>query len=361
MQALAIYAGPKAKQHLASQGLSASDVRVIPAAAGGPKGLILGPLDRFMFNEWLPNSQQTIDLVGASIGAWRMATACLPDSRAGLLRLEHDYIHQHYELKPGEKFPSAQQVSDSFRENLDLFYGGLVEPLLNHPRYRLHVITSRGKGLLSREHPILSPLGYGGAFLSNVISRKAMSASLERVAFSSAGSLPFNTQDYATRHLPLTPANFMDVLQASCAIPFVLKAVHDIEGAPQGAYWDGGITDYHLHLDWQTHATNSSPKGLVLYPHFQKAVIPGWLDKGLKWRHKSTAFLANTVVLAPNPEWVKTLPNGKLPDRNDFATYGQDLQARVKVWQTATSASQQLADEFAAWLQKPDLSKVQDL
>jgi hypothetical protein len=58
---------------------------------------------------------------------------------------------------------------------------------------------------------------------------------------------------------------------------------------------------------------------------------------------------------------VKTLPNGKLPDRNDFATYGQDLQARVKVWQTATSASQQLADEFAAWLQKPDLSKVQDL
>jgi hypothetical protein len=361
MQALAIYAGPKAKQHLASQGLSASDVRVIPAAAGGPKGLILGPLDRFMFNEWLPSSQLSIDLVGASIGAWRMATACLPDSRAGLLRLEHDYIHQHYELKPGEKFPSTQQVSDSFRENLDLFYGGLVESLLNHPRYRLHVITSRGKGLLSREHPILSPLGYGGAFLSNVISRKAMGASLERVAFSSAGSLPFNTQDYATRHLSLTPANFMDVLQASCAIPFVLKAVHDIEGAPQGAYWDGGITDYHLHLDWQTQATNSSPKGLVLYPHFQKAVIPGWLDKGLKWRHQSTTFLTNTVVLAPNPEWVKTLPNGKLPDRNDFATYGQDLQVRVKVWQTATSASQQLADEFAAWLQKPDLSKVQDL
>ena len=65
MQALAIYAGPNAKQHLASQGLSASDVKVIPAAAGGPKGLILGPLDRFMFNEWLPNSQQAIDLVGA--------------------------------------------------------------------------------------------------------------------------------------------------------------------------------------------------------------------------------------------------------------------------------------------------------
>ena len=359
MKALAIYAGPQAKQHLALHGLSASDVGVIPAAAGGPKGLILGPLDRFMFNEWLPSSQQPVDLVGASIGAWRMATACLPDSSAGLLRLEHDYIHQHYELKPGEKFPSAQQVSDSFRENLDLFYGGLVEPLLNHPRFRLHVLASRGKGLLQHEHPILSPLGYGGAFLSNLISRKAMGASLERVVFSSAGSLPFGTQDYATRHLPLTSSNFMDVLQASCAIPFVLKAVHNIQGAPMGAYWDGGITDYHLHLAWNKQPERAA--SLVVYPHFQKAVIPGWLDKGLKWRHKATAFLDNTLVLAPNPEWVKTLPNGKLPDRTDFATYGQDLQARVKVWKAATSASQQLADEFAAWLQKPNMASVQDL
>ena len=359
MKALAIYAGPQAKQHLALHGLSASDVGVIPAAAGGPKGLILGPLDRFMFNEWLPSSQQPVDLVGASIGAWRMATACLPDSSAGLLRLEHDYIHQHYELKPGEKFPSAQQVSDSFRENLDLFYGGLVEPLLNHPRFRLHVLASRGKGLLQHEHPILIPLGYGGAFLSNLISRKAMGASLERVVFSSAGSLPFGTQDYATRHLPLTSSNFMDVLQASCAIPFVLKAVHNIQGAPMGAYWDGGITDYHLHLAWNKQPERAA--SLVVYPHFQKAVIPGWLDKGLKWRHKATAFLDNTLVLAPNPEWVKTLPNGKLPDRTDFATYGQDLQARVKVWKAATSASQQLADEFAAWLQKPNMASVQDL
>jgi hypothetical protein len=359
MKALAIYAGPQAKQHLALHGLSASDVGVIPAAARGPKGLILGPLDRFMFNEWLPTSQQPVDLVGASIGAWRMATACLPDSSAGLLRLEHDYIHQHYELKPGEKFPSAKQVSDSFRENLDLFYGGLVEPLLNHPRFRLHVLTSRGKGLLQHEHPILSPLGYGGAFLSNLISRKAMGASLERVVFSSAGSLPFGTQDYATRHLPLTSSNFMDVLQASCAIPFVLKAVHNIQGAPMGAYWDGGITDYHLHLAWNKQPERTA--SLVVYPHFQKAVIPGWLDKALKWRHKASAFLDNTLVLAPNPEWVKTLPNGKLPDRTDFATYGQDLQARFKVWKAATSASQQLADEFADWLQKPNMASVQDL
>ncbi|MEY3139973.1 MAG: hypothetical protein RL298_714 [Pseudomonadota bacterium] len=84
MKALCIYAGPKAKLHLSQHGLSAADIGVIPAAAGGPKGLILGPLDRFIFNDWLPTSQQPVDLVGASIGAWRMATACMPDSQAGL-------------------------------------------------------------------------------------------------------------------------------------------------------------------------------------------------------------------------------------------------------------------------------------
>ena len=77
MKALRIYAGPKALQHLREQGLRPQDVHTIPAAAGGPKGLILGPLDRFLFGEWLPQSRQTVHLVGASIGAWRMASACL--------------------------------------------------------------------------------------------------------------------------------------------------------------------------------------------------------------------------------------------------------------------------------------------
>jgi hypothetical protein len=87
-------------------------------------------------------------------------------------------------------------------------------------------------------------------------------------------------------------------------------------------------------------------------------VVPGWLDKGLKWRHKATHYLDTMLLLAPNPEWVKTLPNAKLPDRTDFTRYGQDLASRVKAWTTATSASEQLAAEFSAWLDNPDLSKI---
>jgi hypothetical protein len=364
MKALNIYAGPAALAHLHSHGLRPQDVRAVPAAAGGPKGLILGPLDRYIFGDWLARSTQPVDLVGASIGAWRMATACLDDSAVAFQRLEHDYIHQDYEVEPGRNYPRPAEISAKFGESLLQFYGGRVGQVLHNPRYKLHIITSRGRHVLRTEHKLATPLGYAGAFFTNAVRRKAMGAWLERVVFSAPSSaaagaicaaLPFGTQDYRTRQVHLTHDNFNPALQASCSIPFVLQAVHDIAGAPRGAYWDGGITDYHLHLNYTT------TDGIVLYPHFQKAVVPGWLDKSLKWRHGSTQFLDRMVVVAPNPEWVATLPRAKLPDRQDFAFHGRDLAARVAQWTTCTSAAQQLADEFAAWVDKPDMAAVQAL
>lgn len=348
-------------QQIAQNGLQPQDIGVIPGAAGGPKGLILGSMDRFIFGDWLARTNHDVHLVGASIGAWRMATACLDDPVAGFKKLEHDYIRQDYALKPGERFPSADTVSEDFGRNLTSFYAGKVADILNHPRYKLHIITSRGRHILRRERKLATPLGYLGAFLSNGIHRKAMGAWLERVVFSSKkATLPFDASDYRTRQIELTLANFNPALQASCSIPFVLRSVRDIPGAPQGAYWDGGITDYHLHLNYPAASTGSAQK-LVLYPHFQKSVVPGWLDKGLKWRHAATPFLSNMVLLAPDPHWVKTLPNAKLPDRKDFAHYGLDLQGRIKAWSQAALQAEQLTDEFAEWLAKPNVSLVQAL
>ena len=382
MKALRIYAGPTARQHLEKNGLQPHDIGVLPGAAGGPKGLILGALDRFIFGDWLGQSTQPVHLVGASIGAWRMATACLNAPVTAFHRLEHDYIHQHYALQPGQKRPTADFVSEQFGKSLTDFYGGRLAEVLDHPRYKLHIVTSRGRHLLGREHKVATPLGYLGAFLTNSLHRKAMGAWLERVVFSSQNArLPFATTDYRTRQVALSVANFQPALQASCSIPFVLRSVHNIPGAPPGAYWDGGITDYHLHLNYASDLIARGPRetcpeglndsnlrtdqqpgaGLVLYPHFQKAVVPGWLDKGLKWRHKATHFLDNMVLLAPDPAWVKTLPNGKLPDRNDFTHYGADLQGRVKAWSQAAAQAGQLADEFADWLRQPDMASVKPL
>jgi hypothetical protein len=337
-------------------------------AAGGPKGLILGPLDQFIFGRWLPQSQQPVHLVAASIGAWRMAAACLDDPVAAFERLSHDYIRQHQEPPPGRKMPTADQISEGFAQGLRDFYGDRLGEILAHPRYRLHVLVSRGRQLLRREHPLATPLGYASAFLANAVHRPALAGWLERTVFSSGEGdpmsrpLPFGTQDFRTRRMPLTEANFHAVVQASCAIPFFMRAVQDIPGAPPGAYWDGGLTDYHLHLNYQPPQADGPRRGaLVLYPHFQKSVIPGWLDKGLRWRHSATGFLDSMLVLAPDPAWVATLPNGKLPDRTDFTRYGLNLAARVDAWTRAVDAARQMAEEFEAWVANPDPSRVEAL
>jgi hypothetical protein len=202
-----------------------------------------------------------------------------------------------------------------------------------------------------------TPLGYAGAYLSNAISRRWLGAWIDRVVFSSRPEwgLPFECADLPSHQAPLNERNFLLAMQASCAIPFLLQAVQHIPDAPPGAYWDGGITDYHLHLNYQT------ALGLVLYPHFQPHVVPGWLDKALKWRHPSTDFLSRMVLLCPTPEWVARLPQGKLPDRTDFLTHARDVGQRIQVWQTAVAQAQQLADEWQAWLHQPDLNRIEPL
>ena len=351
MKALQILAGPRALRRLRERGLQPEDIRAIPAAAGGPKGLILNPLDRFVFGQWLPRSTQVVHLLGASIGAWRMASACLPDADAALKDLADDYIAQRYEHAPG-KAPKPRHVSELFEAKLVERFGGREHEVLSHPRFRLHVFTSRGVRALARDGRLRTPLGYLGAFASNAVSRRAMGGFLERVIFSDPrDALPVPTHDYRTRHVALTAANLSRSILASCTIPFWLEAVADIAGAPPGPYWDGGITDYHLHLDYAAlhddEAAADAP-GLVLYPHFQKTLVPGWLDKALKHRHRASARLANVVLLAPSPEWVATLPGAKIPDRGDFKAFGDDHGARQEAWRRATLESARLADEFEA-------------
>lgn len=350
MRALQVLAGPKARVHLRERGLKPADVRVVPAAAGGPKGLILNRLDRELFGRWLAGSDHPVHLLGASIGAWRMACACLPDPAAAFVQLENDYIGQRYEHLPG-KPPTPAHVSEVFGARLVERFAGEAETLLRHPRYRLHVFTSRGRGLLRREHRFGTPLGYLGAMAANAVSRSALGAWLERVIFHDAREpLPLHLADYRTHQVALDARNLCPALLASCSIPFWLDAVHDIPGAPPGAYWDGGITDLHLHLDYA-----SMSEGLVLYPHFGPKLVPGWLDKAWRHRHRASERLANVVVLAPTPQWVRSLPGGKLPERADFKTFGDDEAGRMATWQRATAESERLAEEFAELVARPSI------
>ncbi len=340
--ALVVHAGPRAREHLRQHGLRATDVRVVAAAAGGPKGLVLNPLDRFVFGSWLAGPQP-VHLLGASIGAWRMAVACAQDPVAALAELVEDYVEQRYEHAPG-RAPTPQHVSEVFARCVDERVGTRAPELLAHPTRRLHVFTSRGRHLLRREGRVRTPLGYAGAFVANAVSRRALGGWMERVVFGDPRDpLPFGLGDFRTAQVALTPENLAPAVLASCSIPFWMRAVQNVPGGPAGAYWDGGITDYHLHLDYASMA-----EGLVLVPHFAPHIVPGWLDKAWRGRHRASPALSNVVVLSPHPDWVRTLPGAKLPDRADFKAWGDDHEGRRRAWRRALAESERLAGEFAA-------------
>ena len=342
LRALAVHAGPRAREHLRQQGLRPADVRMVPAAAGGPKGLALLPLDRFLFGQWLRASPQSVHLLGASIGAWRMAAACAADPDAALVQLAEDYITQSYPSAPG-KAPTPRVVTEVFRAKLEERLGTQAATLLAHPRFRLHVFTSRGRRLLHRPGRVKMSLGWMAAFAANAASRSALGGWMERVVFSDPReALPVPLTDFPTQQVPLTEGNLGSAVLASCTIPFWLEAVQDVPGGPAGTYFDGGITDYHLHLRYSAMA-----QGLVLYPHFGAQVVPGWLDKAWKQRHRASPALDNMVLLSPRPDWVRSLPGGKLPDRQDFKRFGSDPAHRQRLWRGALAESQRLADEFA--------------
>lgn len=346
MRALNIHAGPLARRHIEQQGLSPADIRLIPAAAGGPKGLILSHIDRHVFGNWLNASSQTVHLVGASIGAWRMGAAVMPDPVTAFDELARGYIHQRYDVEPGRKMPTPASVSAGFEVSLRQFFERDKAAILNHPTRRLHVLTSRGRHILRGGGRVGAPLGFAGLVLANTLSRKGVGVFLERHVFSSPGApLPVEMDGQPTTFLPLTADNLVPAIQASCSIPFVLDGVRNIPGARAATHWDGGLIDYHLHWNYA-----SMPEGLVLYPHFQRSIVPGWLDKAFKARHKPTSGLDNVITLVPNPEWIARLPNGKLPDRQDFKLLSED--ERIKAWTRAVAESERLAAEWDDWLAK---------
>ena len=61
-------------------------------------------------------------------------------------------------------------------------------------------------------------------------------------------------------------------------------------------------------------------------------------------------WLANVILIAPSRAMLARLPNGKLPDRNDFYRYDHDQRARIAAWERAIAeaALRRRGDALAA-------------
>jgi hypothetical protein len=362
--ALAIHAGPKALAHLRDHGLRARDIAIVPAAAGGPKGLIFQKLDQWLFGSWLPSAPRERALIGASIGAWRMAAACHADPVSAFQRLGDFYCEQRYPPKPPPRL-----VSDFCKQMLADFIGGHESEITSHPDHRLHILASRGSRLLKApRHKISAMAGFGVAVLGNMGSRTQLAHHLERVVLSDERDPAFwlkaKFDSFETHFAPLAPDNIAAALLASGTLPFVMEPVRDILHAPKGTYWDGGLIDYHLALPY-SRVAGDPEGGLVLYPHFGEHIVPGWFDKQLPWRRAAIGgnrgWLDNVILVAPSRAFLQTLTRSKLPDRSDFPYYGSNHDFRILNWKLAISEGERLRDAFAAFVETPDPAIVKPI
>jgi hypothetical protein len=62
------------------------------------------------------------------------------------------------------------------------------------------------------------------------------------------------------------------------------------------------------------------------------------------------------LLVAPSPAFLAGLPDGKLPERQDFYRYGPDHAVRIRAWERAIGECERFAEAVLRWLERPDPS-----
>ncbi len=328
---LRFLAGRRVRDHIEKEGFRLEDFPTLLGAAGGPKWLVLYGLDRVLAPR-LTRLGHRVHLVGASIGAWRFAAYAQADPAAALDRLLASYT----------RFDVAHQGPIDMNEVFEGYCRDLLgergaEEILASPHGALHVVVA---WLRRRWLPPLAGLGLA-AGVNTLGRRMLLRFGPERLVLSSAEPRP--AAGWPARHVPLTTTNMAAALRASGAIPGLVRPVADLVPGEPGFGVDGGIIDYHFDA-------SLAADDFILYPHFYPHLVPGWFDKPFRRRRLLPHAVDNLLLIAPSPEFVAGLPQGKVPDRNDPRRLG--LEACQQAWCQAADASRRLGDAFLEALER---------
>lgn len=340
MEALKLIVGKTAAQRIKEHGLGPEHVRMMVGASGGPKWLILAELDRYLCHNFIPRMNHHVDFIGSSIGAWRMAVYASVDPASMVER----FIETYFAFRKSES-PSRQDITRKSYEILDeVFTPESVEALINSENRNLNIVAVRGKGIAGSKNPFVETIGMARAAFANKQARANIGKYFERVIFHSGPdvALPDVWNDFGYSAARLQRNTLPDALMASGSIPFVSEPIMDIAGAGPGVYRDGGVTDYHFDRPW------TYDSGIVLYPHFYDFLVPGWFDKKRPDRRVKGAALDQVLMVCPNPEFVATLPKGRITERKDFTSMTDE--ERIPYWKSVVGEGKRLADEFSEML-----------
>lgn len=338
--------GSRARQRIQDKGLDAHQIAALVGPASGPKWLALVGIDQALLSSGLLRRRgdgPPIQLLGASAGSWRMLAYATQRPLESLQRLQDGYIGQVF-----TRLDKAPYVSQCYRQLMHDVVGEHGDHVLRHSDFDLSILTTRlrrGRSLAAMTASLV------GAAALQTATRRATGWFFERVLFHRAPQRA--KAPVGGKLAALTQDNLCEAALASGSVPYYLSSIEDLPGAPRGLYVDGGLTDYHLHP-----ASMQPWDGVVLLPHYWRRVVPQWLDKGRPRRDLTAQEATDVLQIYPSQEFIASLPGGHLPDREDFKTFVDDPDERIRRWREVTQRSQALGEELqddlasGRWLDK---------
>jgi hypothetical protein len=199
---------------------------------------------------------------------------------------------------------------------------------------------------------------------ANLGTARATGWFFERVFFHTAPErfAPGVDGGFDGRVVRLDRRNLLSAALATGTVPIYLERVQDPPGAPPGSYVDGGLTDYHLRQDYFGDGDGDGDgdgvgAGVVLFPHYTATIHPRWFDGRGPRRTPVPAALADVLQIHPAPAFFARLPDGQLPDRDDFKRFVDDPDARIRRWRRVVAEAEALGEELLADLESGRLAE----
>ena len=349
---LDILAGPTAYRHICDNGLKPSDITRIMGASGASKWLTIAGLDIAIFGDWLAGSRHEISLFGTSVGAFKLAAAAGADPTGKLSELAE--LYAAYD-DSGLSGSMRDVITQSTRNMINkVLTPAVVAQILDNPRFRYHCGTVRPLGRFASESLTQQSVALMTAFARSPFGRKELRNICERVVFRDPRSseTAVKGDGYPTHVLDLTTQNLVDAVISSGSMPIYMHPVKHNVGANQENLYDGGMLDYHPVPDmfWQPDG------GLTLYPHFYNSVKLKWFDKFYPWRHAGARELDRVILLCPSRTFVASLPDGRIPSRQDFRRYDKKPEVRARKWKEALERSHELGHDFLQAIKSGDVA-----
>ena len=347
---LDIFAGPKAYQHIHENGLKPADITRIMGASGASKWLTIAGLDIAVFGDWLAASNHEISLFGTSVGAFKLAAAASADPALKLAQLAELYAEYDDSGLSG----SMQDVITQSTRNMinKVLTPKVTKEILSNKRFRYHCGTVRPLGLFATNSLKRQGIALARAFAKSPFGRTELQNICERVIFKDPRSSEVIAAGdvYPTTTLDLNSNNLVNAVMSSGSMPIYMHPVKHLLHGKQENLYDGGMLDYHPIPDMFWRPDN----GLTLYPHFYSEVKLKWFDKFYPWRRAGAKELDRVILLCPSRDFVNSLPDSRIPSRQDFQRYSKMPDIRKQKWKETVERSYELGYDFTQAIKSGD-------